>query len=284
MLRERYIPKDILEDIKLGKMLPLKNLKWYILTLFVAVVVSFLIPSSFIRVIIVVIAAVGGFIVFSIDIPRLYRNYRKYKKDKEEIKTIDQYLNLKEIGSVSKTKDESEIVFIEKEVEPWEVSPSNEKESRAVEFSQNVMSALDMGTEVTFFGTCSAENTKTLEMRLENLANLKDGVKELEANRIEYHYNLSKHASHSTYRIRIRKDAKKDIIDDISEAIVFKGTVLGKDAVEDYLKNQLIPDAVLKRGKDRLKEALEKISRKRNRRNEKKIGKLISWIKDTIRE
>lgn len=252
-LRKRHIPYDILEDIKLGKVLPIKGIYWTIGNGVLSIFLSFFIPSPLFKLIVVLGALIGTFTIFAFDIPGNIKKFKSFRKAKKKTKSIYDFSGIDKIGTISKGK-KKEIVFLESEkVEPWEVCPDNEKESRALKFSEDIMTAVNMGVDVSIYATCSSEDTKQLENRLKWLDRLSGGIKELENDRIEHHYKLSKFAIDTNYITRIDRDLDKtndDEIENIEDALIFDGVVMGEDLIKEYINNHLTPDSRLKRGDD----------------------------------
>lgn len=252
MLRPRNIPADILEDIKIGKILTIKGLICVIVAIVISVILSFIIiPFPLFRVFFVLGVGFFGTIIMTADLPGYLRKLKRFRRDKKRITSLDQLNNIEEYGAIVKNKDGSETVYIEYAVDPWEVSPDENKESRAMEFAQKVFAAVSMGTEVSIFSTCSSEKSNLLEKRLEKLSKFPEGIRKIESARIEHHYNLSKHASKTNYTIRILKredvDAEEEI-DEIQDAMVFDGACLGSGSIKAKIRTQLTPDSSIKRG------------------------------------
>lgn len=252
MLRMRNVPADILEDIKIGKILTITGLIFVIASIVISIIMSFIIiPFPLFRVFFVL--GVGFFttLIMAADLPGYLRKLKRFRNDKKKITSLDQLNNIEEYGPIVKNKDKSEAVYIDYSVDPWEVSPDQDKERRAMEFAQRVFSAVSMGTEVTVFSTCSSEKTTLLEKRLQRLSEFPKGIREIESARIEHHYNLSKYASKTNYTIRIlkRPDAQaEEEIDEIQDAIVFDGICLGGGSIKERSNIQLTPDSNVKRG------------------------------------
>ncbi|WP_202707695.1 hypothetical protein [Sporosalibacterium faouarense] len=250
-LRERFVSADIQEDIKIMKVFPMGALKWLIAVFIISIIVSFIFFGPIMRIVFVIGSSFMTVFIFSADIPNQTRKVKSYFSSKHKIKNFNSVIGIDEFDAISK-KDSKEMVFLEYEVEPWEVSEEGTKEAKARKFAQDVMAAVSLGGEVSIYATCSSEDTNVLERRLENLENLSGGVKKLENNRIEHHYKLSRFASKTKYKIRIERDTKKNIeeeVEDIGEMISFDGQVIGGDSVKEYIKNQLTPDSKIKRGK-----------------------------------
>jgi hypothetical protein len=252
MLRPRNVPADILEDIKIGKILSIPGLICVIIATVISVALSFIIiPFPLFRVFFVLAVAFFTTIIMAADLPGYFKRLIRFRRDKKSIKDLDQLNNIEEYGPIVKNKDGSEAVYIDYSVDPWEVSPDDIKESRAMDFAQRVFAAVSIGTEVSVFSTCSSEKSTLLEKRLERLSEFPQGIREIESARIEHHYNLSRHASKTEYTIRILKrpdgDAEEDI-EEIQDAMVFDGACLGSGSIKSRIKTQLTPDSNVKRG------------------------------------
>lgn len=252
MLRSRNVPADILKDIKIGKILTIPGLIYVIIAIVISIILSFIIiPFPLFRVFFVLAVAFFTTIIMAADLPGYFKKLKRFRRDKKRIKNLEQFNNIEEYGPIIKNKDGSEAVYLDYTVDPWEVSPDENKEKRAMEFAQNVFAAVSMGTEVTVFSTCSSEKTTLLEKKLERLSDFPEGIREIESARIEHHYNLSKYASKTNYTIRILKRSDSDAeeeIEEIQDAIVFDGVCLGGGSVKERAKTQLTPDSYVKRG------------------------------------
>ncbi|WP_010681004.1 TraG/VirB4 family ATPase [Acetivibrio cellulolyticus] len=246
MLRERYIPADIREDIKLGKVVSLKSIIYFFIALIICLLLSFAIEYWLLKLIFTFGIPIIVMLVVNYDAPGAIKKLVLFKTHCSMIKSLNDLCTISSFDDVIQTKD-SEIVFLETSVPPWEVCPDSKKEYRANNFSYNVFSLLGMGAEMSVFGICSAEDTTQLEERLKALDSLNRGVKDLENERIEHHYNLSKSAKSVKYLIRLKANAIKDALEIFDENEV---TVIGGDLVEEYAKSHLIPGLKKVRGKE----------------------------------
>lgn len=282
-LRLRYIPPDINEDIKFGKVVPTKAIPWIVGIAIAAVLISFLIPSPLIRIPFFLGVTCVGTGIFIFDLPLYVQKLKRYLKERKKINSLDAFSGIAEYGSVSKTKDKGEEMFLEYFAEPWEVCPDAQKELRAREFAENVLSAINMGVEISIFAVSTSENTGALERRLEQLGDLPPGLRELEYERIEYHYHLSRQASSTHYYLRFRKEDTAGMriseeddeqVEHVQDAITFEGTILGGDTIREVQGIHLTPDVKLSRGRrERRKDHEKKTVRKGNRKDSGKKGK-----------
>lgn len=246
MVRERYIPADIREDIKIGKVLSLKSVLSFFTALLICLITSFLVEYWLLKLVYVFGIPISIMFIINFDIIGNIRKVITFKVDTSRIKKLEDLSRIKKFDDVIETEDGKSIVFLETSVPPWEVCPDVKKEERANEFSQNVFSVLGTDAEISVFGTCSAEDTSQLEERLKALEKLAVGVRELENERIEHHYSLSKAAKSVKYIIRLKAKNIKDALDIFDDDV----TVLGGEIVEEYAKNHLIPGLRKVRGKE----------------------------------
>lgn len=166
MLRERYIPADIREDIKLGKVISLKSIIYFFVALIVCLLLSFLIEFWLLKLIFTFGIPIIVMLIVNYDAFGVIKKLILFNKHCSKIKNLNDLSTLSNFDNdVIETKD-GEIVFLETSVSPWEVCPDSKKEDRANNFSYNVFSVLGMEAEMSVFGICSAEDTTQLEERL----------------------------------------------------------------------------------------------------------------------
>ncbi|MTI53805.1 hypothetical protein [Geosporobacter ferrireducens] len=275
-LRNRYMPADIREDVKLGKLVPITSLPWILGVLVISIIAALIIRNPFIGVLLVILSFFMTTGFFVLEVPKYRRTKNSYKKAKKKINDLMQLSSITAYGSVCKLKNKAEAVIMEYAADPWEVCETDKQDKRADIFSQDVFSILKAGGEVSIYRICTAEDTASLERRYARLKDLPEGSRELENARIEHHYKESRKAKKTRHIIRIVKrestakgDEEELTLQDILGPFEGENSVyLGAEAIKELETWQLTPNAKVERGE-------QEQSQRKNR-----LQKIKGWIED----
>lgn len=246
----RYIPPDIREDTKIGKIVSIKALVITGIVLFIGIAVAL---TAYRNRPIMVIMVTGlptllTLIIMVLELPTWTRRIITYIKDQLQLKDLESRNHIEKYGAVCHLKNKEEAVFLEVTADPWGICPGDTREQRLQDFSEDVFSTVDEKGKVHINIQCTEDDTKDLERRYKKLYTYPEGLKELERDRIDHHYKLAKDARRFTYTVRV--DHKKDKEKTIGDRTYMDGEYIGGAFIEDYINKHLTPDAPLERGEE----------------------------------
>jgi len=241
-MRQRYIPYDIREDVKIAKIIPVN-----IMLTSVAIITGvFLIQMfaaaiglkiKFLTIIALYSASFIYLIIGTLDIPGLIKKRADYNAKSRKAKYLEDI-----IASNKKPK-----AYYAVTVPPWESAPDGDKETRANGFARECMSMLADGASIAIYGVCKAESTAILETRAQKAALLPPGLKQIEQERINYHYAISKNATITEYYsvVSVPPDKQSEGVEPPDKFI--SAYQMGDEMI-DELRNHLTPGVKMKRG------------------------------------
>ncbi len=254
LLRQRYIPPDIWEDVKLGKFLPVKALPWLGGGFIFGIILALALPINPILKILLVFLPMGAMlIVYWLNLPdyivKVY-NYRKangFFKAKKV--TLEDLINIDTYGTICENKDKTVSGYIEcQNVAPWEVLQYAERDRKGDMFGEQVFTSTKNDVSLSVYGICKGEDISILEERLKNSKQLPEALRALEDKRIERHYRIARNASVTKYYISVTGSDQEQVMD-VIENVEEYGPLLGGDIVKKLVETHLTPNAKIKRGK-----------------------------------
>lgn len=255
-MNAKYIPTDVREDIKVGKIFTLNTLLATFIVMFIVLILAVFLPVGPIaKILIFFLPTLLTLGIFTAEVPKHLKNFIEYLNKRNSLSELDELSNIEEFGTKSTLSTGDESVYLEIKEAPWEICPDKQKERRAQEFAADVVSMLVDGATVSLYGTCTGESTKHLEDRYKKLSELPEGLRNLENRRIEHHYKISKQAQCTKYTMQVARPVNEQ--EGIEEIITTPGTYLGEDIIQELVNNQLTPSAFVQRGGEDEQEDIE---------------------------
>lgn len=251
-LRSRFIPRDIMEDIKIGGILSLDAVPWIVGTFLIGILYAFVSGGSGFLIKIIV-SFLPPALIFTVSVFELHMKlirWLDFNYYKQKAKTLEDICNIEEYSTICKTKNKYRKMYLECSVDPWEVCPDSIKEQLAQVFSEQVFSALKDNAQVNVFAVSAPESTEQLDERYNRLSLLPEGLREIEDERIALHYHISRKASSTKYYISVgMRGQDSDDISDEADLFQENAAVIGGDIVQEVVNVHLTPGAKMCRGK-----------------------------------
>ncbi|RCX10423.1 hypothetical protein DFR58_12915 [Anaerobacterium chartisolvens] len=248
-LRQRYIPPDIREDIKIGGILPIDGLWWIIGSFLLGLMLAFGMKLNIaVSLIVVFILPAALFLIFVLDAYNRVVKCIDFSLTEKKLRELSELCGIQKFDTICRTKSNMHRIFLEADADPWEVCPDAIKEQKANVFSQQVFSVLKTGGTVSVHATSAPESTKQLEERYARLGTYPEGLKDLEDARIAVHYRISRRASSARYIVSIgMRDSEE--VSDAAAAFEENAVVIGGDMAEEAVNSHLTPGAKVSRGR-----------------------------------
>lgn len=251
-MRNRYFPGNINEDIKLGKIIPLRGLIAVGISVVIGIALCFILPFGIIINLIIMFFIVACTLAtYIFDIPKNIDRKFRYNQDKKK-SNLEDFNGIQEYGTISKTVDNAEMLLLEYAPPPFEVMPEGTKDSSADKHVRDIFTAIKNDCVVSVYGMSCAESTAILETRLRKCNDLNPALQRLEKERISFHNQISEQEAKSTqYFTKVLKwpTTEGETILESSYSFLESGYVIcGKDYTEHIVNTHLTPSANLKRG------------------------------------
>lgn len=253
-MKGRYIPPNIWEDAKFYKIVPAYSLYYAAASIIIGLVVFFFYFRSrpIIGVIILLIVPIMIIVICSLEIPKKLVRHVGFKVAARMNNTLEDICKIKDSEDSETIFQNSKRKFIvlENKVYPWEYCPTKDK--RAEQFAEEVFNLVKGNTWVSFYGICAPEGTEQLEKRYDELSNLPPILRQIENERINEHFSISKSATATTYftRISVHTGVEDEDLLDLRKSIS-DSEIIGGSTIKTLAASHLIIGAKEKRGKNK---------------------------------